>query len=108
VTYAVFLTDGALADLSEIDDYITATDSIERADYVLNELEEVVQSLAELPDRGHFPAELISIGIQNYREIEWKTYRVIYRIDRQKVHVYVIASARRDFQALLQRRLLSQ
>lgn len=108
MTYAVFLTNSASADLSEIDDYVAANDSIERADYVLNKLEEVVQSLAELPDRGHFPAELLSIGIQSYREIEWKTHRVIYRIDRQNVHVYVIASARRDFQALLQRRLLSQ
>ena len=106
--YAVHLTDSASADLQEIDSYITASDTIERANYVLDNLEEAVQSLAEFPDRGHFPAELLSIGIQDYREIEWKTYRVIYRIEGQNVSVYVIASARRDFQALLQRRLLSQ
>ena len=106
MTYAVHLTDSASADLAENYSYIAASDSIESANHVLDKLEEAVQSLAEFPDRGHFPAELLSIGIQEYREVEWKKYRVIYRIESQ--NVYVITFARRDFQALLQRRLLSQ
>jgi len=105
--YDVIVTDGALADLAGIDDYLSASESIDTATYVLDALEKTVRSLANLPNRGHYPSEFAELGIQDYREIEWTTYRVIYRVDGQHVYIYVVASARRDFQALLQRRLLS-
>jgi toxin ParE1/3/4 len=105
--YEVIVTDGALADLADIDDYLTATESIDVASHVHDSIEKTVRSLENLPNRGHFPSELAELGIQDYREIEWTTFRVIYRVDGQRVYVYVVASARRDFQALLQRRLLS-
>jgi len=106
--FRVIVTDGALADLAEIDDFIVTNDSIDSADHVIDNLEQTVQRLADLPNRGHFPRELAALGIQDYREVDWTNYRIIYRVDGQKVYVYVISSARRDFQALLQRRLLLQ
>jgi len=106
--YDVVVTDGALADLADIDNYLSASESIDTVTYVLNALEKTVRSLASLPNRGHYPSELAALGIQDYREIEWTSYRVIYRVNGRCVYVYVVASARRDFQALLQRRLLSR
>ena len=105
--YAIIVTDGALADLADIDDYLSASESIQTATYVIDQLEKRIRSLDELAKRSHYPAELGALGIQDYRELEWKTYRIIYRVDGRSVYVYIVASARRDFQALLQRRLLS-
>lgn len=50
---------------------------------------------------------LSTLGIQNHSDIEWTTYHIIYRVDGQLVYIYVVASARRDFHALLQCHLLS-
>ena len=105
--YDVVVTDGALADLADIDDYLSDAESVDIATYVIDALEKKIRSLTEMAKRGHYPAELSALGIQDYREIEWKTYRIIYRVDDRSVYIHVVASARRDFQALLQRRLLS-
>ncbi len=106
MTYTVLLTDDAVRDLEDIDDYISAHDSLERADYVLDMIEEQLLNLADLPDRGAYPAELSVLGIREYREVFFKPYRIIYRVVENEVYVYVIADGRRDMQALLSRRML--
>ncbi|MEH6649450.1 MAG: type II toxin-antitoxin system RelE/ParE family toxin [Motiliproteus sp.] len=102
----VFLTDDASRDLEELYDYIETHDTPERADYVLNQIEEAFSSLSDNPDRGAYPKELLAIGLRDYREIYFKSYRIIYRIIADNAYVVVIADGRRDMQALLQRRLL--
>ena len=62
--------------------------------------------MADNPQRGTYPKELLAIGLREYREIFFKPYRIIYRVMNQNVYVMVIADGRRDMQALLQRRLL--
>lgn len=106
MTYTVFLTDDAVRDLEDIDDYISAHDSPENADYVLSMIEEILLSLVSLPDRGVYPEELSSLGIREYREVFFKPYRIIYRIAGNHIYVYVIADGRRNMLALLGRRLL--
>jgi toxin ParE1/3/4 len=51
--------------------------------------------------------ELAALGIQEYRQVFFKPYRVIYRQFEQQVVIYVIADRRRDMQSFLARRLLS-
>ncbi|GMR14597.1 MAG: type II toxin-antitoxin system RelE/ParE family toxin [Gammaproteobacteria bacterium] len=106
MTCEIFLTDDALRDLEEIDDYICTADSPQKADYVLQKIESTFQSLADLPMRGSHPKELLQLGIQDYREIYFKPYRIIYRPETRRVYVYLIADGRRDMQSLLGRRLL--
>ena len=53
--YEVYLTDDALRDLEEIDDYIVAADSPQRAEYVLGKIEEAILSLSHMPERGNYP-----------------------------------------------------
>lgn len=100
----------ALLDLQDIDDYITRHDSPENADYVLDEIEIVINNLVEFPERGSFPEELLALGIKEYCEVYFKPYRIIYRIlnhnDINRVYVYLIADGRRDLQSMLSRRLL--
>lgn len=104
--YEVLLTDGAEQDLEAIYDYIAEFDCQANADYVLDRLLEVVESLATFPERGAFPKELVALGIRDYRQTAFKPYRVIYRVMAQKAYIYVIADGRRDMQSLLARRLL--
>ena len=104
--YEVLLTEDAATDLQELYSYIAKHDSIDKAEYVLDRLERKFQSLSDLPDRGACPKELQSLGIQEYREIYFKPYRIIYRVLHNTVYVYLVVDGRRDMQPLLQRRLL--
>ena len=104
--FAVHVTSGAVKDLAEIDEYISIHDSPERAEYLLGRIEETLNKLADLPERGSYPKELSALGIREYREIYFKPYRIIYRIIDDGVYIYLIASGRRDMQDLLSRRLL--
>ena len=105
--YEVSLTNEAVIDLEELDDYISSHDSPENADYVLDRIEEVIQGLVDMPERGSYPEELLQLGLKEYREVFFKPYRIIYRVIDQKVYVYLIVDGRRNMQKLLQRRLLS-
>lgn len=106
-TCAVFLTEGAEHDLESLYEYLAEFDSPASADYVLDELMKVVESLSTFPERGSHPKELLALGIKDYRQTLFKPYRVIYRILGPRVYIYLIADGRRDMQSLLARRLLS-
>jgi toxin ParE1/3/4 len=105
--YRVLLTQDAANDLEELDNWIATHDSPERADYVLDRISEAFQKLTELPERGTHPKELSALGIREFREVFFKPYRIIYRVERRTVYVYLIADGRRDTQTLLSRRLLT-
>ena len=105
--YRVLLTQDAVNDLEELDTWIARHDSPERADYVFERISEVFQELAELPKRGTYPKELSALGIREFREVFFKPYRIIYRMQRRTVYIYLIADGRRDMQTLLSRRLLT-
>ena len=104
--YEVLLTAGAERDLEEIYDYIAEFDSPAKADYVLDRLNAVADSLAAFPQRGSHPRELQDLGIREYRQTLFKPYRVIYRVVGRQVFIYLIADGRRDMQSRLSRRLL--
>jgi len=105
--YEVLLTLDAERDLGDLYDYIAKNDAPEKADYVLGNIESMVLELAELPERGNYPPELIELGIREYRERFFKPYRIIYRLIGNQVFVLVIADGRRNMKALLERRLIS-
>jgi toxin ParE1/3/4 len=105
MSFAVFLTHDAAYDLDELYDYIVLHDGHQKTDYVLEQIEKAFSRLAELPDRGAYPKELLALGIIEYREIFFKPYRIIYRVIEKNVYVLLIADGRRDMQTLLQRRL---
>lgn len=104
--YRVFLTDDAVRDLEEIDAYLHTHDGPGRAEHVLDKIGDAILSLEELPERGPHPPELAALGIQEYRELFFKPYRIIYRVQKKHVYVYLITDGRRDMQGLLGRRLL--
>jgi toxin ParE1/3/4 len=106
MSFDVLLTADAARDLEELYDYIAEHDAPSKADFVLDRIQKVIDSLATFPERGSYPKELLALGIRDYRQTFFKPYRVIYRIIDRRVYLYVIADGRRDMQALLERRLL--
>ncbi|MCB1909567.1 MAG: type II toxin-antitoxin system RelE/ParE family toxin [Rhodocyclaceae bacterium] len=104
--YEVLLTQGAEQDLEAIYDYIAEFDGPINADYVLDRLVEVVDSLSQFPERGDYPRELVALGIKEYRQTAFKPYRMIYRVHGREVIIYLIVDGRRDMQSVLARRLL--
>ena len=104
--FEVLLTQGAEQDLESIHGYITEFDSVANANHVLDRLMEVVARLAQFPERGSYPKELVALGIKDYRQTAFKSYRVIYRVLGGRVVIYLIVDGRRDLQSLLARRLL--
>lgn len=104
--FEVLLTEGAEQDLEAIHDYISEFDCVTNANYMLDGLMDVVESLSKFPERGSYPKELVGLGIKEYRQTFFKPYRVIYRVTGSQVIIYLIADGRRDMQSVLARRLL--
>jgi toxin ParE1/3/4 len=104
--YAVYLISDAEEDIIDIYNYISISDSIENAEYLLLKIKKTCLSLSELPTRGHIPPELERIGVVEYREIHFKPYRIIYQIVEVNVYIHAILDGRRELQELLEKRII--
>jgi toxin ParE1/3/4 len=104
--YEVVLTDDATADLQELYDHIAQFDSVQNADHVLDRLLELADTLVADPHRGSIAKEFRRLGIQDYRQVFFKPYRLVYRVLGEQVIIFLIADGRRNMQSLLSRRLL--
>ena len=104
--FEVLITAGAEQDLEAIHDYVSDFDCVANANYVLDQLMEVVESLSRFPEHGSYPKELVALGIKEYRQTAFKPYRVIYRVTGNQAIIYLTADGRRDMQSVLARRLL--
>lgn len=106
MTFRVLVVEDAERDIDDIYAYIALHDSVGQADRVLDTLESLCNSLADLPERGNWPGELIDLGIRQYREVHYKPYRVIYQVLGDAVVIHCVIDGRQDMESLLFRRLL--
>jgi toxin ParE1/3/4 len=106
MSFQVVLTEDAERDLEDIVTHIARHDSTRSAVYVLNRILGIAVSLENAPTGGSSPKELRGLGDQEYRQVFFKPYRLIYRVVGEQVAIYLIADERRDMQSLLARRLL--
>src|SRR3546814_11002265 len=90
--FGVVLTDDALRDLDDTCGYIAQHDTSKSAAYVLERIEKALVDLAEFPERGRHPRELADLGITEFRELFFKPYRLVYRVEQRRV---VRSAARR-------------
>ena len=58
------------------------------------------------PNHGQVPPELKLLGIDDFLELNYKPYRIIYQIIEKVVFIHCILDGRRDMQKLLQERLI--
>ena len=103
---AVVLSESALTDLLDIHDYYLCEVSDCVAAKIIDGLEAAVNNLAEFPERGSVPKELLSLGIRQYRQVIEKPYRIIYEAVADTIIVHAILDGRRDMQSLLMQRIL--
>ena len=106
MNFEVFIISDAEEDILEIYHYVLINDSEEKAEYLLNKIEETCLSLRKYPNRGHVPPELERIGIYTYKEIHFKPYRIIYEVTESIVYIHCALDGRRSLQELLENRLL--
>lgn len=106
--FKVNIVSSAEEDLFEIYQYVFFNDSEEKAEKLYSKLYEKCSSLQEYPSRGHVPSELRLLGIDDFREINYKPYRIIYQIIEKVVFVHCILDGRRDMQKLLEERLIRE
>ena len=104
--FSVYIISDAEEDLFEIFQYVSRSDSMEKAENLIQKIQETCSHLSEFPHRGHIPPELERIGVMEFREIHFKPYRIIYQILKSKVYIHCILDGRRELQELLEKRLL--
>ncbi len=98
-SFQVIWTKNAKYDLEEIIEYIK-TDSIEVAKNIFFEIKEQCNL-----SRRVVP-ELQYIGILRYRELIYKRWRIVYKIEGKKVYILIVVDSSRDIEDILFRRLL--
>lgn len=108
VKFKVNIVSSAEEDLYEIYQYVFFNDSEEKAERLYSKLYEKYQSLQEYPNRGHVPPELSLLGIDDFLELTYKPYRIIYQIIEKVVFIHCVLDGRRDMQKLLQERLMRE
>jgi toxin ParE1/3/4 len=102
--YRVYIIADTEEDIFGIYKYVATNDSVQKADLLLRNIEEKINGLADLANRGHIPPE--HVGVYEYREIHFKPYRIIYQILESDVYVHCVLDSRRDLDDLLRERLL--
>ncbi len=102
--FTVVWTKAAETDLECIVDFI-ADDSVDVALAVFGRIRERAATLNNFPGKGRVVPELHLHGIVQYREMIVAPWRIIYRIDGNKVNVISVLDSRRNLEDLLLERL---
>lgn len=101
----VIWTRAAAGDLEAIVSYI-AGDSPANARSVLGKIRKRANTLAATPARGRVVSELSRLGIRTFRELSVRPYRLMYRIEDERVVVLAVFDGRRDLEEVLLERLV--
>ena len=101
----VVWTKNAELDLELIIEYIKI-DSINIAKKIFFEIKQEANKLHTLPQRKRIVPEFQQIGIVKYREIIYKRWRIVYKIDDEKVYVLIVIDSSRNLEDILFQRLL--
>ncbi len=105
ISYRVILTDDARTDVQDIARFIQKQDGPERAQAFVTAIFEVVSTLEQKPDRGMIVPTLSEVTTPSYRQIWFKPYRIIYRVQGDTVFIMLVVDGRRDLWPLVQSRL---
>ena len=101
----VIWTENAQYDLEEIIEYIK-TDSVEVAKNIFFEIKEQCNNLSIFPESRRIVPELQHIGIVRYRELIYKRWRIVYKVENEKIYILIVIDSSRDIEDILFRRLL--
>jgi len=105
-TYKVIWTKNAEFDLESIIEYIKI-DSVDVAKKIFTEIKQECDKLYILPERKRVVPEFQQIGIVKYREMIYKRWRIIYKVDDDKVSVLIVVDSSRNLEDILFQRLIN-
>ena len=103
--FEVIWTKNAHYDLESIIEYIKI-DSINTAKKIFFEIKKECDSLYYFPERKRIVPELQQIGILKYREIIHKRWRIVFKIDTNKVYILLVVDSSRNLEDILFQRLM--
>ena len=103
--FEVLWTKSAEYDLELIIEYIKL-DSVSIAKEIFFELIKEYENLYYFPQRKRVVPELQQIGIFKYREIIYKRWRVIFKIENEKVYILLVVDSSRNLEDILFQRLI--
>lgn len=93
------------ADITAIFEYLLDMAGLEAAATLVEELDTAIMALANLPERGKYPPELLAEGITLFREWQCSPWRIFYRVVDGHVWVVAVLGGRRNISQLLPERL---
>ena len=103
--FEVIWTKNAQYDLEEIIEYIK-TDSLKAAKAIFFEIKEQCNNLSIFPTSRRVVLELQYIGILHYRELIYKRWRIVYKVESEKIYILIVIDSSMDIEDILFRRLL--
>lgn len=98
--YQVFWTQTAQQDLKKVIEYIAA-DSQNHARKAYLDIKQKAGNLRQMPLQGRIVPELEFYSILTYRELISPPWRIIYKIEENKVWVLAVFDGRRNVEDLL-------
>jgi len=103
--FKVIWTKNAEFDLESIIEYIK-TDSVQTAKNIFFEIKNKCNDLSIFPAGRRIVPELQQIGVLKYRELIYKRWRIIYKIENDKIFILVVVDSCRNIEDILFQRLL--
>ncbi len=104
-TYAVTWTDNAQYDLKLIIEYIKI-ESVPIAKEIFFAIKNECNQLYYMPTRKRIVPELQQIGITQYREVLFKRWRIVFKIEESNISVLTVVDSSRNLEDILFQRLI--
>lgn len=104
--FRIIWTEVAIADVEGIVDYVAVHDSLAAAQKLYDKLETSIDSLVTSPRRGRLMPELRAEGLEMYRELVVRKYRILFRVRGRDVVLVGVLDGRRDLAELLIQRAM--
>ena len=101
----VIWTKPALNDLDEIFNYI-ASESVDIAIKQYERIKETAKDIGAFPKQGRIIPELQNENITKFREIIVNPWRMMYRIEENRILILAIIDGRRNIEEILMKRQL--
>jgi len=96
----------AEADLNKIIDYFLNKDEISIAENTYAGIQETLKRLENFPQSGRIIPELEEFNIFMYREIIYKRWRVLYKVQGNDIYILGVIDGRRNIEDILLERMV--
>lgn len=104
-TYRVLWTQSAQLDLARMIEYI-AKDSEANSKKLYRTVVHKAENLWQLPLQGRIVPELMDFGVEFYRELIISPWKLVYKVETERVLVLAVFDGRRNVEDVLFERLI--